>query len=64
MADNPLAPEFNPLEDDRKLYSRKEWAAVAKAEIDRYASDDHKWLDKEPHTWREWFGIFGRYMSW
>jgi hypothetical protein len=56
----------NPMEDDAKLYSNKEWAEVMKEEIDAYVKefDGQNDFHTTNHTWSDWHNSFIRYMSW
>ena len=56
----------NPLADEKKLYSNKEWAEVMKEEIDAYIKDfdDQNDYHRGKHTWSDWVNSFNEYMSW
>lgn len=57
---------YDPINDEQKLFTLREWTEVFKAELDLHLKE---WENKnaffqEPHTWREWLNSFIRYMSW
>ncbi len=60
--------KYDPLKDEKKEFSLKDWADSAKEEIDSYVKDweepDSNDFHRQKHTWSEWMNAFMRYMSW
>lgn len=57
---------YDPIEDEKKPMSLKEWVQEMKDALDEYAAtfDDGNEWHKSEHTWSEWSGSFTRWVSW
>ena len=75
MADD----RYNPVRDEKRLYTMAEWAEQMKLAVDDYAEEETpapstpvpvvaaELADKlagRKRTFGEWLRSFGRYMSW
>ncbi len=61
-----MSEDYDPIKDEKKLFSLDEFVNLAKSELDKY---NETWKDvnefhKGKHTWSEWFNGFLQYMSW
>lgn len=57
---------YNPLEDEKKPLTLREFIDLAKEELEAYYEsweNANAW-HRESHTWSEWFREFFRYNSW
>ena len=58
-------PSYDPMKDEKKLYTHADFVRVAKAELDAWeATSPANEYHGQPHTWGEWWNTFHRYMSW
>lgn len=57
---------YDPLKDEKTLYTIREWGEEAKAAIDEYVRDLENQSDivRKPHTWGSWMKSFLGFMSW
>lgn len=57
---------YDPIRDENKLWTTKEFAEVLKELADDYASDfaDSNEFHKQKHTFIEFIRSFGRWVSW
>lgn len=57
---------YNPVDDEKKLFSFKDWLREYRAMLDDFESDftpPNEFFSKE-HTFDEWSNSFGRWGSW
>lgn len=60
--------DFNPIKDEKKVFSLEEFITLAKEELDEYQEEwsgpNSNDFHDQPHTWDEWWNAFHRYISW
>jgi len=55
---------YNPLTDEKKLFTQVEFVKEAKAALDTWLVDFTNEYQTQSHTYDEWSKAFDRYMSW
>lgn len=62
----PTKIDYDPVQDDKKSFTMKEFAQILKDSVDEYVKDLDGANDftKNKHTFNEWMATFHRFMSW
>lgn len=56
--------KYNPIEDENKKFTLREWVELLKNELDVYLEEWEGAHSGEASTYSQWMNLFIRLMSW